>query len=133
MIERTEPYGDALRRTLTTLEGRIQRSEVTVMEGNASDLRASPPEVIVYDPSVPSHRSTGHPLLITALCADRGQWPHIQAAFEAEGFEPLSPVPGPGRVCFASRTQALLIVPAHPGASRAVDQTGEPLMTTIIR
>jgi hypothetical protein len=132
MIEETEPYKDGLRRVLSRLEGRIARKAVTLTEGNATDIRTSPGPVIVYDPSVPSHRSTGHPLLVTAWCADRAVWPHIHEAFRADGFDPLRPEPGQGRVCYVSRTKALLIVPAHPGASLPVDQTGMALLTTIV-
>jgi hypothetical protein len=60
-------------------------------------------------------------------------WPYVHEAFRAEGFEPLTPEPGNGRVCFASGLKALLIVPEHPGATRPIDQTGRALLTTIIR
>ena len=127
-----EPYQAGLERLMEGIANRIGRKDVTVMEGNASDMRGSPPSVIVYDPSAPSLRSTGTPLLVTVLCANRASWPLIHAALEAEGFEPLTPEPGEGRVCYASRTRALLLVPEHPGANRAVEMTGTALLTTIV-
>jgi hypothetical protein len=133
VAEETEPYSEGLQRILGKLTKRIGREEVTLMEGNVADFLGERPSAIVYDPTVPSHRSTGSPLLITALCADRTLWPAIHAAFAAEGFDPLTPEPGPGRVCYASRSRALLIVPAHPEATRAADQTGRALLTSIIR
>lgn len=129
----TEPYEEGLKRALARIERGIGRPEdVTLMEGNAADLRGPPPQVIVYDPSVPSGRSTGTPLLITALCSDRTVWPRIHATFAAEGFDPLTPEPDEGRVCYASRTKALLIVEAHPGATRPADRTGLALLTSIV-
>lgn len=134
-LEEVEPYKEGLERRIAILSKKIGRpNDVTLTEGNASDLPTrSLPQVIAYDPLTSSHRTTGSPLLITALCADLAAWPRIHAAFAAEDFEPLTPEPVNGRVCYASRTKALVIVPAHPGATRAVEQTGRALLTSIIR
>jgi|SRR5208283_108346 len=133
MADETEPYKEGVERILSRLRHRLEGRDVTLMEGATPDLPTAPHSVIVYDPSVPSRRSTGSPLLVTALCADKTVWPYIHEAFRTEGFVPMNPEPGNGRVCYASSTRALLIVPSHPGATRPADQTGLPLLTSIIR
>jgi hypothetical protein len=133
VAEEAEPYEEGLVRILASLTKRIVRHDVTLMEGNEADLPTGRPTVIVYDPTAPSRRAMASPLLVTALCADGEAWPSIHAAFAAEEFDPLTPEPGQGRVCYASRSRGRLLVEANPGATRAVDRTGRALLTSIIR
>lgn len=133
MGPQVEPYADGVSRIVGRIQARIALpSQVTVsetagVEGHSADLAA-----IVFDPISPSHRATGTRLTLMALCADRSVWPRIHAAFEAEGFDPITPEPDHGRVFYRSRTRALLIVPENPGAKMAVEKTGRAVLTEVI-
>lgn len=132
MEPQVETWDAGVKQIISTLEKRIGRSDFVTLTQVASVAGTSEPEAIVYDPTSPSKRSTGTPLVIMVLCADAATWPLIEAAFRAEGFEPVTPEPDQGRVFYRSRTRALLIVPANPEATRAVDRTGRALLTQIV-
>jgi hypothetical protein len=133
MAPEVEPFHDGVNRIVAVLRARIGHPEfVTLTQVSSVAGASSEPSVIVYDPTTPSHRSKGTPLLVMALCADSATWPAIQVAFEQEGFDAVTPEPDHGRVFYRSRKRAMLIVAANPGVASSVEQTGKPLLTEII-
>lgn len=131
MTQQLEPHAEGVKRILSELNAKISNAKVTLVAGNAPNARVHPQEVIVYDPTVKSNRGKGHPLLITALCADFEAWPAIHAAFTEEGIESLStfdpkhPETQHGAVCYASRKTAILLIPDPR------NNTGRPVLTSI--
>ena len=139
-MSQTEPLEEGANRVLAALRARIDRDDVNLYRVVGVAPPGRTPSVIHHDPTAHSRSAAGTPLLMEALCADRLAWPAIHLAFESEGFyaadpwdfDPGRPETGHGRVCYASRTRGVLLVPVNPGAERAVERTGRALLTPVV-
>jgi hypothetical protein len=113
---------------------RIHRPGVSVVQINHDESTPirSPDPTIVYADASSARRTDGHPLLLTAMCADPGAWGAIDGAFAEEGFERWGPMSESGAQCYKSNRRAMVIVDASPpGATMAVDRIGKAMLTSI--
>jgi hypothetical protein len=88
----------------------------------------TPEQVFVYSDDSMTVQSLGTPLVLTAICADPGAWPSINATMERAGFVAFGPRSALGGQAFRSTTRAWLVVPVNPGATRAIDMTGKAVL-----
>jgi hypothetical protein len=106
-------------------------SVVQISHDESSPVR-SPDSTIVYADATSARRTEGHPLLLTATCADPGAWVAIDAAFADDGFERWGPMAAIGAQCYKSNRRAMIVVDASPpGATMLVDRVGKAMLTSI--
>jgi len=119
-----------VRRIRGRLMGRIGRSDVSVVE--ISNYQSTPPRggerIMGYADPGATTVLTGTRLLLMASTPDVSAWPAIDAAFAEEGFEKFGPRAPVGNQCYQHRHRAWFVVPAHPGATLPIEQTGMALL-----
>ncbi len=109
---------------------KIGRSDVQVVvtTTDQSTPPRNPDQVFVYSADGRTVQSLGTPLVLTVFCTNASAWASIDSALERAGFAPFGPRSAVGAQAYRSRTRARFVVPAHPGATRAVDMTGKAVL-----
>ena len=130
-----EDYFPAYQRLREQAQRLVGRPDVFVME--ARTAQGGPPllqpnRVFVYADDGRTVRGLGTPLMMAAHCPDPAAWPTVDAAFERLGFERFGPMSEGGDQSYVSKHRAVIVVPEHPGATRAVEMTGKPVLGWIV-
>jgi hypothetical protein len=125
-----EDLAPAQQRIRDEVVRRIGRSDVQVVvtTTDQSTPPRNPDQVFVYSADGRTVQSLGTPLVLTVICTNASAWASIDSALERAGFAPFGPRSAGGAQAYRSRTRAWFVVPAHPGATRAVDMTGKAVL-----
>jgi hypothetical protein len=129
-----EAFDTGVQRIRSRILSLLSRPDISVIQINhdeSSPVR-SPDSTIVYADATSTRRLEGHPLLLTATCADPGAWAAIDRAFTEEGFVRWGPMSEIGAQCYKSNRRAMIVVDASPpGATMAIQRVGKAMLTSI--
>ncbi len=125
--EDLQPAAEAIRARVLA---RIGNMDVTVFEStsNATPPLHVPEEVFAYADGERKRVVLATPLVLTAFSRDGSLWPKIDRTLGEDGFVPFGERSSLGTQAYVSTKRAWFLVPANPGATRAVDMVGRALL-----
>ena len=125
-----EEFRPAAERIRASVQARIGSNHVIVSvgTGDAAAPFRTPETVPTYEDADRKRPTNGEPLVLTVICQEASLWHRIDGIMSEDGFVRFGERSSLGLQAYVSTKRACFIVPEHPGATKAVDQTGKAVL-----